>query len=197
MSFDSCSEGARSLRDMQKIITRSRIVNAAIALLDGGGEEAVTIRAVAARANVTERTVFRHIVNRDGLLDAVWLAMNEVVGSRALPRTPAALADRPRVLFPGLDKLRGGVRAYLYSGARRTERRRLDSERQQALVACVEQALEGLPERTLRRRAAIAQVLTSPYAWDLMQQAWGFDGKEAAEAAAEAVEIILNRRLPW
>ena len=48
----------------------------------------------------------------------------------------------------------------------------------------------------LRRRAAIAELICSPYAWELMQESWGFSGKEAGRAAAEALEILLNRRLP-
>jgi hypothetical protein len=73
---------------------------------------------------------------------------------------------------------------------------RADRARQEALSRCIEQELPGLNERNIRRRAAIAAVITSASAWDLMQESWGFSGTEAAEAAAEGLEILLDRRDP-
>ena len=49
-----------TIRDEQKEQTRARILDAALALIPDGGEEAVTIRGVATLAGITERTVFRH-----------------------------------------------------------------------------------------------------------------------------------------
>jgi hypothetical protein len=62
------------------------------------------------------------------------------------------------------------------------------------LVNCVQEELTYLDKRSARRRAAIAELLISPYAWALMQESWGFSGKEAGKAASEALEILLNRR---
>jgi len=74
---------------------------------------------------------------------------------------------------------------------------RPDKEHQRAMVGCVREELEYLDERSLRRRAAIAHVIASPYSWQFMQEEWGMSGKEAGEAAAEALEILLNRRLAY
>jgi AcrR family transcriptional regulator len=50
---------------------RDRIVAAAAALLDRGGRDAVTTRAVSAEADVTEPTIYRLFGDKGGLLDAV------------------------------------------------------------------------------------------------------------------------------
>jgi hypothetical protein len=64
------------------------------------------------------------------------------------------------------------------------------------MLECVGNELPELNPLSLRRRAAVAQLLMSPYAWEVMRQFGGFDGIEAAEAAVEALLILLGRRIP-
>jgi AcrR family transcriptional regulator len=184
-------------RDEQKLQTRMRILETALALIHRGGEEAVTIRAVASGAGITERTVFRHFRTRDALLLAAWRRLRELLGSPRLPRTIDALIDAPRIVFPRFDQVRRLMQAYIISGERRAGRRRPDKERQQVLVECIRQELEYLDVRSLRRRAAIADLLISPYAWQFLQETWGLSGKQAAKVAAEALTILLNRSIPY
>lgn len=190
-------ESPVSRRGLQKEHTRRRILDMAVALMRNCGEEAVTIRAVATEAEVTERTVYRHFKSRDVLLQSVWRRMQELIGSPALPETADALVERPRSLFPRLDQERELVRAYLRRRQQRVGLTRAQEKRQQALVGCVREELEYLDERSLHRRAAIASVIASPYAWQFMQDFWGLSGEEAGNAAAEALEILLNRRLAY
>lgn len=51
--------------------TRDRLVEAATALLDEGGQEAVTLRAVAARVGVSHNAPYRHFRDRNALLGGV------------------------------------------------------------------------------------------------------------------------------
>jgi AcrR family transcriptional regulator len=63
--------------------TRERIIAAAVDLLHGGSIRdwrRLTVRAVAARAGVNERTVYRHFVNERGLHDAVMRRLEEASG---------------------------------------------------------------------------------------------------------------------
>jgi AcrR family transcriptional regulator len=198
MRFDAgFAESPVSQRVLQKEYTRRRILDMAVALMRNCGEEAVTIRAVAFEADVTERTVYRHFKSRDALLQAVWRRLQELIGSAALPETADALVERPRLLFPRLDRERELVRALVHRRARGVGRKRLNEKRQQEIMACVREELEYLDERSLRRRAAIAQLIASPYGWQYLEEFWGMKGKEAAQAAAEALEILLNRRLAY
>jgi AcrR family transcriptional regulator len=181
--------------EQQKETTRTHIVRTALVLVHQGGEGALTMRAVANAAEVTERTVFRHFENRDVLLQAVWKRMAELIGDpQGYPQTANALVERPRRRFPQLDRMRGFVRAYIHRSARQKAQMQPDYKRQDLMVRCIAQELADLDHRTLRRRAAIAQVITSAYAWEMMQEFWGFSGFEAGEAAAQAVEVLLGRR---
>lgn len=56
---------------MATATTKDRILEAAVALWHDGGFEAVTTRAVSARAGVNEVTLFRHFANKEGLLKAM------------------------------------------------------------------------------------------------------------------------------
>lgn len=51
--------------------TEKKLVAAAAALLDSGGEEAVTLRAVGQAAGVSHNAPYKHFKNRDALLGAV------------------------------------------------------------------------------------------------------------------------------
>ncbi|MDG4772553.1 TetR/AcrR family transcriptional regulator [Solwaraspora sp. WMMD792] len=89
--------------------TRRALLAAAADLLDSGGLEAVTLRAVGARAGVTRGAPYRHFPDKESLLIAV--------GSRAWD----TLGDRMQTLRadPGLspaDKLRAGLLALIDIG---------------------------------------------------------------------------------
>jgi hypothetical protein len=84
------------------------------------------------------------------------------------------------------------VRAYLYNRSFWETLRRPNRQTQRAIVACVAEEV-GLDEPSRRRRAAVIELLSSAYACEMMQEAWGFSGEEAGEAASEAIEVLLNR----
>ena len=185
------------VREEQKEQTRTRILTETLILISDHGEDAVTIKAVADRAEVTSRTVFRHFESRDVLLQAAWRWVGEQVRPKRRRASANALIKRPRTFFPQLHDLGGLLRRYLHRRERRAGGRLPDERKQELFLKCVREELAELDERTLRRRAAIAEVLTSANAFEVMQESWGFNGKEAGAAAAEALEILLNRRIAY
>ena len=188
------SSALTSLREEYKEQTRVRIVESAIDLVGESGEEPLTIAAVAARAGVTERTVYRHFERRDALIRAVWRRMQSKVASEGFPRSADALLQSPRKLFPRFDTAGELIRASIHSPAGLDIRMHSNAERTTAILASVRDALPELDEDALRRRAAIAQLINSAQGWDVLTRFWGMSGEEAGEAAAEALAILLGRR---
>lgn len=183
-----------SVREEYKEQTRTRILDAAIGVLREGSEEPLTIAAVAQRAGVTERTVYRHFATRDELIRAVWRRLQQSVGSEGFPRSADALLASAPKLFPRFDAMRELVRASIYSPAGLEVRLASNRERQQAFLDCVTDALPGLDPEAARRRAAIAQLINSAYGWEVLRQFWGLGGREAGEAASEALAVLLGKR---
>jgi len=186
-----------TFRDAQKRDTRDNIVRAAIALVSEGGEEAVTMRAVAAAVGISERTVFRHFKSRDDLLSTVW-GMVEALSVVAPAQSADRLAKIVQARFEDLAANEAVVRAYLRRTTRPKATRRRDAQHKENLKSCVLDGLDGLylDARTIRRRAAILDVITSLCAWEMLTETWGMTGKQAGKAAVEAVELLINRRLP-
>jgi AcrR family transcriptional regulator len=185
-----------SLRDQYREETRIRILDAAIVELGATELEELTMASVAARAGVTERTVFRHFASRDVLIQAVWPRMQARVRSSGFPTTAEALIDTPNKLFPEFDKEEPLVRASAFSAAGREVRRAANAERQAAMRAAVRDAFPAIKEPELTRLAAVAQLIDSAYAWAVMKEHWGLDGTESGLAASQALAVLMGRRAP-
>lgn len=86
--------------------TRQALLDAAGELLDLGGLEAVTLRAVGARAGVTRGAPYRHFADKESLLVAIgarsWGELGDRVG-----------AIRADASFPAVEKLRALLSAFV------------------------------------------------------------------------------------
>lgn len=92
--------------------TRRALLDAAAGLLDRGGLEAVTLRAVGAEAGVTRGAPYRHFPDKESLLIAI--------GTRAWDRLGDLMRDlRADPGLPTVEKLRGGVLALIDIGRSR------------------------------------------------------------------------------
>jgi AcrR family transcriptional regulator len=183
-----------SLRDLYREQTRTRILDAAMAELAETELEELTMAGVAARAGVTERTVFRHFATRDALIRAVWPQMQARVRSPGFPATADALIETPNLLFPEFDKEERLMRASAFSAAGREVRRASNPQRQAALRAAVRDAYPDIREPELTRLAAVCQLIDSAYGWAVMKEHWDLDGVEAGRAASQALAVLLGRR---
>lgn len=182
------------LRETHKDHTRTRILDAAIDEMRESKLDALTIAKVAERAKVTERTVYRHFLTREDLLKAVWPRMQARVGSSGFPQTADDLIATPLRLFPRFDEEEGLIRASISSDTGREVRLSSNLQRQAAMLACIADALPEMDDAAKRRRAAVAQLIDSAYAWSVLRDFWGLEGAEAGRAASEAIAVLLGRR---
>jgi AcrR family transcriptional regulator len=185
-----------SIRQAHKDLTRERILDAALETIAEDSDAPLTMASVAKRAGVTERTVYRHFATREALVRAVWPRMQAQVQSLGFPASAEALIRTPMRLFPKFDEREALVRASVYSEAGREVRLSSNPERQAAMLACVDDGLRSLGPAAKRRRAAVVQLINSAYGWSVLKDFWGLDGKEAGQAAAEAIAVLLGRRTP-
>lgn len=108
---------------MAKGLTRERIVEAALAVLDDGGAEAVTVRAVARRLSVQAPALYWHVRNKQELLDEMGTEIQRRVQRRLDTGLSAhwrdGLLDYARILRSEYLSHRDGARTF--SGTRLTD----------------------------------------------------------------------------
>lgn len=168
--------------------TRSRIVEAGAALAaesDVRDWSGVTIAAVAARAGVSERTVYRHLGTEDGLRRAVMSSIEQRAGIDLAHLDLDGVADAARRIFAQVATFRpsGGddLDPTLHeAGARQRA----------ALVRAVGGARPGWPDDRVHEVAAVLDVLWSPAAHERLTRGWGLDPDRAADALAWAIDLV-------
>lgn len=182
------------LREDQTRITRERICVAASRLLgDDGSEDAITYRAVAELAGVTEITVYRHFPTRQDLMHGLWEHLNAQMGPDVgMPTTVAGLLEQHGSLFAGFDRVAPQIIASIATPKGREMRAALNSEREQAFLAIVAELAPGLDPSRARQAAALMQLLHSAHAWASLREQWGMTGKEAGTATRWLIELLVG-----
>jgi len=182
------------LREEQAAMTRDKILVAARNLLDAGGStEAITFKAVAEHAAVTEMTVYRHFPTRADLLRGLWERLNdEMAPNLGVPTSVAAMLGQHDELFAGFDRIAPQIVASITTPQGREMRASLNAERREGFLAIAEEAAPGLSTSRKREVAAILQLLHSAYAWDSLREQWDMSGEAAGKAAKWAIETLLQ-----
>lgn len=83
------------------------MVDAALAVLDDDGVDAITMRAVADRMHVSAPTIYWHVESKDGLLDRIY---DRLCGEVPQPPPGAAWDERLRSLAHGIRSVLGAHR---------------------------------------------------------------------------------------
>jgi AcrR family transcriptional regulator len=180
-------------RQLAKGATRDGIIKAAIDCIMAERSFAVTLPAVAERANVTVKTVLRHFGSRDALIDAAWKqAYDEVMAERVPPPgdSDAALT----VLIAHYEK-RGGVVLAMLAEENDPRAARMTTSGRLAHREWVEQVFaEHLPEQSdsRSRLVDVLVVATDVYAWKLLRADRGLSVEEVHDRMALMTAALLE-----
>ena len=191
------------LRRAQAAETRERIVAAGAELVHASPRwdwRELTVRAVAERAGVNHRTVYRHFASERDLHDAIVRRLEEEAGE---PLTGLDLESLPDVT--------ARVFSYLSSFALRSKTGDnptlvdVDERRRRALLGAVESATadppDGWSETDREMAAAVLDVLWTVNSYDRLTAVWRLDADEASRAVAGVVRLIVEAirdgRVPW
>ena len=177
-----------TLRRQRAAQTRDRIVLAGVELLressirDWGG---LTVRAVAGRAGVNERTVFRHFANEKELRDAVMFRLEGEAGidltklrlegvADATARIFRHVAAYPQITRPELDPTLAEA-----------------SQRQhEALVSAIERHTAGWTGEDRVLAAAMLDVLWAVSSFERLVADWDLDPEDAIRAVSWVIGLV-------
>jgi AcrR family transcriptional regulator len=174
------------LRERRRRAARQALLDAYVELALEGGPEAITFARLAERADVSERTVFRHFASRAELDEAFDRFLLERI---EFPGWPARLADVP-AFIEDLHR-RFDRQAHLMTVAVQTATLRLQPaqiRRLQELRDALAGDLAALPAARAEELVAVLDLLVSATCWHRLRHLAGLsDGPRVAADAARAV----------
>lgn len=190
------SEGSRRydspVRRQRAAETRERIVAAGSALVHGYPSwdwRELTFRAVAERAGISERTVYRHFPTERHLHDAVMQRLEAEAGITYEEVGPANLAEVTAAIF-----------ATLHSFAARTDVHEpdaptflaVDQRRRDALARVLTETAPGWAPPERAAAAALLDVLWNPPTYERLVGVWGIDAAGATRAITWLQGLVLR-----
>lgn len=173
--------------------TRDAILEALYLLMQAAdGPEDIPTEAIAQAAGVQRRTVHRHFATREDLLAAFWPWINARLGVSAQPETLADIVRGPEQAFPRFDGHEAVMRAALHSKTGREMRLGTVAQRRARFARALAPATGALPSAQAEMVEALAHLLYSASAWEVMKDYGGLTGAQAGRAATWALEAILS-----
>jgi AcrR family transcriptional regulator len=187
------------LRRERAAETRERILAAASELAHGFPSwdwRELTVRAVAKRAGVNERTVYRYFSSERDLHEAVIRRLQDEAG---IPLDGLTLDD--------FEKNVTNLFSYLssFATAPRTSKDptfvAMDERRRRALLRAVEQSTDGWSKTDREMMAALLDALWNVGVYERLVAIWGLTTKQATRGVTGLirllVEAIREGRRPW
>lgn len=178
------------LRRQQAAETSERIVAAGVAILHElplWNWQALTVRAVAERAGVNERTVYRHFATERELREAVMARLEAEAG-----------VDLEGLELDDVHEITSRIYRYVSSfplEPRTPPDPALDAagRRQgQALVGAVARVTKGWPEDDRTLAAAMLDVLWSLVAYERLVGGWGLDPPQAVRGVTWVMGLVQD-----
>lgn len=179
------------LRESQAEQTRELILQALADQLAEGGLGDFNIPAVARRAGVSVRTIYRYFPTRDVLMAAVgdWIELR-LIGV-ALPATADEIAERAEEAFASFEEHPQLILAQIESELGRTVRGPGRKRRIEAHGAALRNATAHLDPAAARAASAIVSYLAGSLAWKTLREEFELSGRESGVAVAWAIRTLI------
>jgi AcrR family transcriptional regulator len=179
------------LRSQRADATTDDILDAAVALarsFERWDWRGLTFRAVAERAGVGERTVYRRFRNQHELHEAVMRRLETLAG---VSYDGIELDD----VAPVMTKMFSSVSAFRVgpSGATNPAFEAEDRRRRGALIGAVDPATQAWPAGRREAAAAMLDVLWSITTYERLVGVWGLDPDAAVAATRWAVTALIEK----
>jgi len=166
--------------------TRTLIEDAMIGLMADG--DRLNHDAVAERAGVSRRTVYRYFPDQDALRHAAWARMSP--GGR-IPDTLDDLLGGLEERFAKFDRNATAMTVALASADGRAMRNQMKAERETAYRGMFGEAVNGLAEPDRTWALAAIQLMSSGFVWREMRDQWDMDAQGMATAANWAIDVLM------
>jgi AcrR family transcriptional regulator len=182
---------AATLREKQTSATREHILDHAFTLLVEHPDRPFSHEAVAKRARVGARTVYRYFPAQPDLFEALWARVRKQAGT-IFPETEAQILPQIAVLFRGFDQNETLVGAVLESPAGHRVRERGAPEGRACFAKSLADLTRGKSAAERRQVTAVFLGIYSAPFWQLLRERGGLSGPDAISAATWAAQALLD-----
>jgi len=180
-----------NLRDRQTATTREQILDVAFEMLTRHPNDPFSHEAIAKKAGMGARTVYRYFPSRAELLQALWERLRATTGIR-FPQAEEEVVPFIRGMFQRFEDHEAMVRAVIHSDIGMEVRKTGAIRGRTDLTKSLSKTLSGLPPRRQAQVIAIFLTLYSGNFWQTLRDRGGLSGPDAQEAAAWALEALLD-----
>jgi AcrR family transcriptional regulator len=185
------SNVAITLSEKHAATTRNHILNEAYSLLVEHPDQPFSHEAVAARAGVGARTVYRYFPAQSDLYEELWVNLRKQSGT-IFPSREEEILPQVQILYERFDWNEKLIRAVLESPAGRRVRERGAPEGRAAFAKSLEKLITGLSAAKKRQMIAVFLAIHSAPFWDMLRTRGDLSGKDAIEAATWAMRTLLH-----
>ena len=182
------------LRAEHAALTRDRIVDAAVALLNEGDSADIAMQDVAARAGVSVRTVYRNFATRDELFDGVVATLGRRVstvvgtGPRSSEEYVATTADVVRTM----SQVEPLYRALLATQAGRESHQRAGQQRRGEIATAFAAELADVSEHDATLFSALIHLATSTQAALFLMDYWDLGPDDTGQALQWLIAVVRD-----
>ena len=180
-----------SLREKHAAATREHILGKAYELLVEHPEQPFSHEAVAARAEVGARTVYRYFPSQADLYEGMWVLLRKHSGT-IFPQSEEQILPQVPVLFGNFDRNEKVIRAVLESPMGHRVRERGIPEGRESFQKSLAALTKGLSAAKRRQVVAVFLAVYSAPFWELLRNRGGLSGKDAIEAAEWTMGTLLQ-----
>ena len=191
MSY-SMSSTNFTLKERQTDATQKLILSTAVDLLQSDGVTATTARAVARKAGISERTVFRYYGSREDFLDAI---AEEAAAKMHTPPPPddiESLVDYVSSLYECFEEFESLLKEALHTEISKRIRATVAKRRWTAVRRLIDSAA---PHRSLGDRKIAATNISyylSASTWLYYRFTFDLSAKDTEKYAKRAVALIIE-----
>ena len=176
--------------------TRARIMEALVDVLSTDGISEFSVQAVADRANVSHRTVYRHYPSREALLEGLTEHLEDPMRASGLPGIPASLdqaVDSIVPLFEFFEKHAPTLEAMVVVRLALGVEPARSQERTGAFRELVEQEAPDLPPDEADAYAMGLRAIASSQHWYVLTRRLGITTPRAADVAAQSLRALIGQ----
>jgi AcrR family transcriptional regulator len=181
-----------SLTSLHTDQTERLILEAALGVLQEDAFTGLTVRAVAAKAGISDRTIFRYFPTREELLDAIAREFTRLLNMPPGPQTLDELMAMPRKLYDSFEPHARLIRAVMHTEI--FPRMKVGAA-QQRWVAISKLLDRQFPDATpLQRKIAAANIryFLSAASWQYYRFVFRFDREETITCAETAIRQAIT-----